>query len=109
MCAEEEISALCSKAPAATKTQEQLNYNPKNLRCLFILSTSIISDLCRTVKYKNTSMLFVHVDTFRDQPCSSPAVVKHVFQRAVLNLRATSVLGDFTRIEAAELKVIVAK
>lgn len=45
----------------------------------------------------------------RDQVCGGASAVRHIFHRSIWNLRATSVLGDFTGFEAAELKVIVAK
>lgn len=35
--------------------------------------------------------------------------MRHIFERSIWNLWATSVLSDFTGFEAAELKVIVAK
>lgn len=76
---------------------------------LFILSTSIIFDLCHTVKYNNAPMLSLREDTFEHQVFGGTFAVRHIIHRSIWNLRATSVLSDFTGFEAAELKVIVTK
>lgn len=51
-----------TKHPNATKTREQLNCHAKTVRGFFILSTSIIRDLCHTVKYNNAPVLSPHED-----------------------------------------------
>lgn len=54
-------------------------------------------------------MLSLREDTFEHQVFGGTFAVRHIIHRSIWNLRATSVLSDFTGFEAAELKVIVTK
>lgn len=63
-------------------------------------------DLCYTLKIR-VLLFFFHLQIFSRSGDTN--VLRLIFHTSTWNLRITSVLGDFTGVEATQLKVIVAK